>query len=215
MTQVLSDENSIIGQYLSELRDVEIQKDQARFSTNLQKLGMISAYELSKKLDYVSNSTSTPLGIAETKHPKSPIVIAAVLRAGLPVQQGINQVFDKAELAFIGAGRKPDTSHGVEVEMGYIAAPQLAGKTLILADTMLATGHSMLDAYNALVDKYGRPDSTYLVAVIASQQGVDFINSNLPDAELTVSVIDPDLNSNYFIVPGLGDAGDLLYGEKA
>lgn len=211
---VLNSESSIVSQYLRELRDVKLQQDRARFERNLERLGMIAGYELSKQLGYAPHTTQTPLGKASTPVLKDNLVLATILRAGLPVQRGLHQVFDGIDLAFIAAGRKPDTSHGVEIDMAYVVAPSLKGKVLILADTMLATGKSLVDAYNALVKKHGHPERTFVVGVIASQTGVDYVQTRIPKAEIIVCAVDPELNDHYYIVPGLGDAGDLLYGPK-
>jgi uracil phosphoribosyltransferase len=192
----LSEHKSVVNNYLLELRDVEIQKDKRRFENNLEQVGRLAAYELSKQLEFEDCETTTQLG-----------------RAGLPMQRGIASVFQEAELAFIAAGRKPETEHRVEIDLAYVATADLTGKTLIITDTMLATGSSILDSYNALV-KYGRPSRLFIVCAIASKTGVEFIEKNIPEAEIVTAVVDPDLNDKFYIVPGLGDAGDLLYGEK-
>lgn len=215
MITVLNQEDSIVSQYLCELRDIEIQKDNKRFSHNLERLGMIAGYELSKQLNYQQRQTQTPLGTAETPILKDKIVLATILRAGLPVQQGVNAIFDDAELSFVAAGRKPETSAGVEIDLAYTASASMEGKVLILADTMLATGKSLVDSYESLVKSYGQPEHVYVVAVIASQAGVDYVSQNMPGADIIVSAVDPELNDKFYIVPGLGDAGDLLYGPKA
>ncbi len=213
MITILSDQSSIVSQYLRELRDVTLQKDQARFGQNLEKLGMIAGYELSKQLDYKDHATETPLGTTNTPVLKDKVVLATVLRAGLPLQRGLQQVFTTAEQAFVGAGRKENTGKGVEIDLSYMAAPQLDGKVLILADTMLATGHSLVDAYHALIQS-GMPRKVFIISVIASQAGVDYLTKELPEAELYICAVDQKLNDQYYIVPGLGDAGDLLYGPK-
>ncbi len=213
MITILSDQSSIISQYMRELRDETLQKDQTRFGQNLEKLGMIAGYELSKRLDYKDHATETPLGTANTPILKDKVVLATVLRAGLPLQHGLQQVFTNAEQAFVGAGRKENTGKGVEIDLSYMAAPRLDGKVLILADTMLATGNSLVDAYHALIQN-GTPSKVFIVSVIASQAGVDFLTKGLPEADLFICAIDEQLNGKYYIVPGLGDAGDLLYGSK-
>jgi uracil phosphoribosyltransferase len=141
-------------------------------------------------------------------------VIATIIRAGLPVQHGLKQVFDEAELAFVAAGRKPETPAGVEIDLAYTAAPSLEGKVLIIGDTMLATGKSLVDSYNALVKSYGKPKQTYVVAVVGSKQGVAYAEEHIPGMQLFICAVDTELNDKFYIVPGLGDAGDLLYGEK-
>lgn len=214
MINILADESSIVSQYLRELRDVELQKDRQRFEHNVERLGMIAGYELSKRLAYVDHTTKTPLGTANTPVLKDQIVLGTILRAGLPLQHGIHKIIDGAELAFIGAGRKAETALGVEIDLTYLAAPNLTDKVLVIADTMLATGKSFVDAYNALTSKNGLPKKVFVVAVIASQAGVDYVNKHIPEAELIVCAVDQELNDKFFIVPGLGDAGDLLYGSK-
>lgn len=211
---VLNSESSIVNQYLRELRDVKLQQDRTRFESNLERLGMILGYEVSKQLDYKPVSTQTPLGKINTPVIKNDLVLATILRAGLPVQHGVHQILDSVDLAFVAAGRKPDTSHGVEIDMAYTAAPDLNGKVLIMADTMLATGLSMVDAYNELVKKHGQPARSFVVGVIASQHGAEYVEANIPNCELIVCAVDPKLNSHYYIVPGLGDAGDLAFGPK-
>lgn len=215
MITILSNQSSVVSQYLRELRDKGLQTDRERFGRNLEKLGMVMGYEISKLLHYKDHATQTPLGTANTPLINDQLVIATVLRAGLPLQQGLHNILTSADLAFVGAGRKADTAaNGVEIDLGYAAAPDLNGKVLILADTMLATGSSLLEAYQALTMQHGTPKQVYLAAVIASQPGVDFVTKHIPEASLMVCTVDADLNSEFFIVPGLGDAGDLLYGPK-
>lgn len=215
MLKILSGQPSVVDQYLSELRDVELQKNRPRFEQNLERLGQIAGYEVSRLLDYDKGETTTPLGHAESYKVKNRLVINTILRAGLPVQRGLKSVLDMAELSFIAAGRKPDTSAGVEIDLAYIATPEIKDKALIIADTMLATGKSIVDAYEALVNGFGQPSRVIVVAVIGSQAGVDYVQEHIKDVDLIVCAVDPELNSDYFIVPGLGDAGDLLYGPKA
>jgi uracil phosphoribosyltransferase len=211
---VLNSEASIVSQYLRELRDVKLQHDRTRFENNLERLGVILGYELSKQLDYKDVSTQTPLGKANTPVLKDKIVLSTILRAGLPVQRGVHKILDGADLSFVAAGRKPDTSHGVEIDMAYTVAPDLTGATLVLTDTMMATGKSFVDAYDALVKKHGRPARTFAVCVIASQPGATYVQEHIPGVEVIACAVDPELNDHYYIVPGLGDAGDLLYGPK-
>jgi uracil phosphoribosyltransferase len=210
---VITRKNSVVNQYLRELRDVEIQKDSKRFARNLERIGAIAGYELSKRLNYKKQVTKTPLGEANTPLIKDKVVVATILRAGLPLQKGVASVFDGAELAFIAAGRKPDIGHGVEIDLAYVASPKLEGKVLIIADTMLASGRSIIDAYNSLLE-HGKPSRVFIISAIASQPGVDYVQKNIRDVEIITAALDPELNDQFFIVPGLGDAGDLLYGEK-
>jgi uracil phosphoribosyltransferase len=213
MLTILDAESSITAQYLLELRDQEIQKDNRRFEHNIERLSIIAGYELSKHLNYQENQTETQLAIAKTQHLADRLVINTILRAGLPVQRGLSQVFDKAELSFIAAGRKPNTS-AVEIDLAYVATPELTGKVLIIADTMLATGKSIVDSYRALVERGGQPSRVFIVGIIASQAGIDYIKHHIPSADLVVCALDKELNKKFYIVPGLGDAGDLLYGPK-
>jgi uracil phosphoribosyltransferase len=215
MITVLNQQNSIVNQYLRELRDTEIQKNSQHFEQNLERLGMIAGYELSKQLSYQDKETTTPLSKVNTPILKDKIVLATILRAGLPVQKGVKAIFDDAELSFVAAGRKPETAAGVEIDLAYTASPRMEGKVLVIADTMLATGKSLVDTYQALSNSYGKPGKVYVVAVIASQQGVDYVSEHIPGVGIVVSAVDPELNDKFFIVPGLGDAGDLLYGPKA
>jgi uracil phosphoribosyltransferase len=215
MLKVLAGQPSVIDHYLSELRDVELQKNRPRFEQNLERLGQIAGYEVSRMLGYDKGETTTPLGQAEAYRVKDQLVINTVLRAGLPVQRGLKSVLDMAELSFIAAGRKPDTSAGVEIDLAYVATPEIKDKTLIIADTMLATGKSIVDAYEALISGYGQPSRVIVVAIIGSQTGVDYVQQQIKDVDIVICAVDPELNSDYYIVPGLGDAGDLLYGPKA
>lgn len=214
MIRVLNDISSAASLYVGELRDKELQRDRVRFEHNLERLGMIAGYELSKLLTYENTTTMTPLGKAKTKQLSGQLVLCTVLRAGLPLQQGIHKILDQAVMAFIGAGRKPENGGKVEVALDYVAAPPLKDKVLVLADTMLATGSSLVDSYNTLIETHGKPSKTFVVAIIASQAGVDYVAKNIPGAELLVFEVDKELNDKFYIVPGLGDAGDLLYGEK-
>lgn len=213
MLTVLSEKVSIVNQYLLELRDKEIQKDSRRFERNLERLATIAGYELSKLLNYSEQIIETPLASAKAHRLKDELVINTIVRAGLPVQRSLAQVFDSAALSFIAAGRKPNTVE-VEIDLAYVATPDLTGKVLIIADTMLATGKSLVDSYRALVELGGKPAKVFIVAIIASQPGIDYVQEHIPDAKLIVCALDKELNSKYYIVPGLGDAGDLLYGPK-
>jgi uracil phosphoribosyltransferase len=215
MTTVLCEQTSIVNHYLRELRDIDIQKNQEHFERNLERLGIIAGYEFSKQLSYQDHQTTTPLGTVNTPILKDKIVLATILRAGLPVQKGVKSIFDDAELSFIAAGRKPETSAGVEIDLAYTASPRLEGKVLVIADTMLATGKSLVDTYEALTRSYGQPQQVYIIAVIASRQGIKYVEQNISGVNIIVSAVDPELNDQFFIVPGLGDAGDLLYGPKA
>ena len=205
---------SIYNKFLSELRDAQIQKDSMRFRKNLERIGEISAYEISKKLDYQSLTTNTPLGVSQTNVPKDNLVLATILRAGLPLHTGLLNYFDYAENCFISAYRKHSSANDFEVEIEYLASPNIQGKVVLLSDTMLASGQSMVLAYKALL-KRGTPAKVHIVSVIGSQQGIDLVSENLPEnTTLWIGGVDPKMTTQSYIVPGLGDAGDLAFGEK-
>jgi len=214
MIHNLSEKNSIFNHFISEIRDQSIQKDAMRFRRNLERIGEVLGYELSKTLSYSEHKIVTPLGIAETELLDDQPVIATILRAGLPLHQGVLNYFDKAESSFVSAYRKHHKSGEFEIHGGYLASSKINGKTLIITDPMLATGQSMLSVYKALL-KMGVPNKIHLVVAIASQEAVDFVMSKMPrNTELWVGVIDAELTAQSYIVPGLGDAGDLAYGTK-
>ncbi|MEF9923224.1 MAG: uracil phosphoribosyltransferase [Muribaculaceae bacterium] len=208
-------QKSLVSQYMMELRDVNIQKDKLRFRINLERIGQIMAYEISKRLDYESVATQTPLATTTCNAVSEKIVLGTILRAGLPFHQGFLNYFDNAENAFVSAYRKYKEKEHFEIHIEYIAAPRIDDKTLILVDPMLATGASMELSYRALLTK-GHPAKIHIASAIASQQAIDFIKANFPDDITTVWVgaIDSEINIHSYIVPGLGDAGDLAYGEK-
>ena len=209
-----SDYSSVYNKFLSELRDVNIQKDSMRFRKNLERIGEISAYEISKKLDKKNQKTNTPLGVSGTYVPLNNLVLATILRAGLPLHNGLLKYFDSAENCFISAYRKHTSKDDFEVEIQYMASPNLNNKVVLLSDPMLASGKSMVLAYKALLEN-GTPKKIHVVSVIGSQQGVDFISKNMPDnTTLWIGAIDPKMTSQSYIVPGLGDAGDLAFGIK-
>lgn len=209
-----SDYSSVYNKFLSELRDVNIQKDSMRFRKNLERIGEISAYEISKKLDKKNQITTTPLGVSGTYVPLNNLVLATILRAGLPLHNGLLKYFDSAENCFISAYRKHTSKDDFEVEIQYMASPNLNDKVVLLSDPMLASGKSMVLAYKALLEN-GTPKKIHVVSVIGSQQGVDFISKNMPDnTTLWIGAIDTKMTSQSYIVPGLGDAGDLAFGIK-
>ncbi len=215
MIHNLSEQNSIFNQYIAEIRDVVIQKDSMRFRRNLERMGEIFAYEISKTLDYELAQVTTPLGIADSFKITSEPVIATILRAGLPLHLGILNYFDKAQNAFVSAYRRHHKDNTFEIAIEYIACPDLTDKVLILCDPMLATGSSMVLAYKALMGK-GIPKHTHIVTSIASKQGVDYVKTHMPTTNYTLwtGAIDEELTSHAYIVPGLGDAGDLAFGNK-
>lgn len=211
---ILTSNNSIANHFIAELRDVKIQQDSMRFRKNLERLGEVLAYEISKTLSYQSTEIQTPLAIATSNLLSNQPVLVTILRAGLPFHQGFVNVFDKAENAFIGAYRgKHSADESFEVEMDYLASPDLTDKTIILIDPMLATGKSLLKSYQALL-KHGKPQKVIISSAIAAPEGINFLKENIPEAELFIATLDECLNEKYYIVPGLGDAGDLAYGLK-
>ena len=211
----LSDGNSVLNQFIAEIRDKDIQKNHMRFRRNLERIGEIFAYEISKTLSYSIKYITTPLGIAQCSVPCDDIVLATILRAGLPLHNGLLNYFDKAQNAFIAAYRKYGKDNKFDIDLEYSTSPSIEGKVLILADTMLATGASVLLAYQKLLDK-GTPATTHLVCPIASCYGVEYLSKNMPHKNITlwVGAIDEELTNKSYIVPGLGDAGDLAFGDK-
>ena len=208
-------QNSVLNTFLKEIRNQNIQKDSMRFRRNLERIGEILSYELSKELEYSKETTLTVLGEKKLKVHSNDIIICSILRAGLPLHQGILNYFDTAENAFISAYRYPlKNDNEFEIKVEYFATPTLDGKTLIIADPMLATGKSMVTVYEA-IKKFGTPKKIHIVSVIGSKFGVNFIKNHFPtNTELWIADIDPILNEKGYIVPGLGDAGDLSYGPK-
>jgi uracil phosphoribosyltransferase len=214
MIHNLSTNNSIFGTFLSEIRDVTIQNDSMRFRRNLERIGEILGYELSKKLDYKNHSVTTPLGEASVTTLKSQPILATIMRAGIPMHQGLLNYFDHADCAFVSAYRKHSTAEKFEVNVEYLAAPDITNKTLIISDPMLATGSSMVKVYQALL-KQGKPNKVFIIGAIASPEALVYIKKHLPDnTEILVGAIDQELTAQSYIVPGLGDAGDLAYGVK-
>ena len=211
-----SEQNSVINLYMAELRDKSYQRNRLVFRHNVEHVGEMMAYELSKALDYKTRTVTTPLGSLDISVPKDDIVVATVLRAGLPFHEGFLRVFDHADNAFVSAYRmytnREHTEVGIHTE--YMASPSVKGKTLIIADPMLATGGSMVASYEALA-KTGRARHVHIACVIATPQGLEMLGEAVPD-DTTVwcAAIDPGMNEQKYIVPGFGDAGDLCYGEK-
>ena len=212
----LCDHNSLLGQFMSEIRDKRIQQDRMRFRTNIHRLGQIMAYEISKRLQYNTVGVETPLGVKQCNVLGDKVVLSSILRAGLPFHEGFLSYFDGAENAFVSAYRKYiDDTDDFVVHIEYIASPRLDDKTLILVDPMLATGSSMELAYRALLTK-GEPAHVHVASVVATPKAIDVIRQHLPEVRTTLWTcdIDDELNEHSYIVPGLGDCGDLLYGEK-
>ena len=211
----IGESNSVLNTFISEIRDHEIQKDSLRFRRNIERIGEILSYELSKNLSYSVVSVETPLGKKSMQLPSSDLVLCSILRAGLPLHQGLLNYFDKAENAFISAYRHhPKNNDEFEIIVEYFAAPEIDNKTLLLADPMLATGQSLVAVYEA-IKKYGTPKELHIVAVIGSKEGIDFVQKKFPqNTHLWIAAIDDELNSKGYIIPGLGDAGDLAFGTK-
>lgn len=206
--------NSLINQFVAELRNVEVQGDRLRFRRNLERIGEIMAYEISKLMTYDEVEITTPLGAALMNIPKEQPVIGTILRAGLPLHQGFLNYFDHADNAFISAYRKHHKDGSFEIALEYVSCPSLENRILILADPMLATGSSIVMTYKAMLEK-GVPRHTHIVCAIASQQGIQHVKSHLSDnVTIWAAAIDDELTAQSYIVPGLGDAGDLAFGEK-
>lgn len=211
----LSLQNSILNTFISEIRDTAIQKDRLRFRRNIERIGEILGYEMSKVLNYSPSEIRTPLGTCKMDSIKNDIVLCSILRAGIPLHNGLLNYFDSAENAFISAYRHhPNNSDEFEIIVEYLACPNLENKTLILADPMLATGRSMVTTFEAL-KSFGTPKDIHIISTIGAQEGVDYVQNYFPkDTHLWIATIDKTLNDKGYIVPGLGDAGDLSFGEK-
>jgi uracil phosphoribosyltransferase len=215
MIHIFNQQDSFFSVILAELRSTEIQQDRMRFRKNLERFGALAAYEISKKLSYETQDVITPLGMAPCRVIQHQPVVASVLRAGLPVHQGVLETLDRADNAFISAYRKHHKgTDKFEVMVEYLSSPSIDGRELILCDPMLATGSSMVLAYKAMLQK-GKPSHIHVLSVIASQEGVNFVKSHLPaNTTFWIGAVDEELTAQAYIVPGLGDAGDLAYGEK-
>ncbi len=208
-------QSSLLNQFISELRDVSIQKDSMRFRRNIERVGEILSYECSKVLENTSETITTPLGTKDMTLPAKDVVICSILRAGLPLHQGVLNYFDQAENAFVSAYRDHiDDGDEFEIVVNYMATPSLEGKTLLLVDPMLATGRTMKNVYEVLLQQ-GTPKNIHIMSVLGSTEGVDYVKNHFPeDTHLWIAAVDEKLNSRGYIVPGLGDAGDLAYGSK-
>lgn len=215
MIHILNKQNSILNKFLAQIRDKQIQLDSMRFRRNIERIGEIMAYEISKTLDYKPQMVETPLGEAQVEMIEDKVVLATVLRAGLPLHHGFLNYFDDAQNAFVSAYRHHSKSNEFKIVVEYISSCDLEGKTLILVDPMLATGASLVKTYEALCERCGRPARTIVASVIASEQGVDYAVNNMPKStSLWVGAVDSELTSKCYIVPGIGDAGDLCFGKK-
>lgn len=206
---------SVVNSYLAEIRDVNIQKDPLRFRTNIERLGMLMAYEVSKSLDYEVRDVVTPLGISNVNLPIDKIVVGTVLRAGLPMHSGVLNIFDRAENCFVSAYRRYTSEDRFDIELEYVATPSLDGKVLLMVDPMLATGMSLAKTILAL-RKYGKPKHVHVMSIIGSPEGIENLKQTIQDIDVTlwIGAIDTHLNEHKYIVPGLGDAGDLAFGCK-
>ena len=214
MVYNLSQQNSIFNNFLAEIRDEMIQRDSLRFRRNMERIAEIIGYELSKKLKYSSKEITTSLGQANMNTVDSQIVLATILRAGLPMHQGLLNYFDKADSAFVSAYRKHTSGDEFDVFVEYCAAPTIDQKVLVISDPMLATGTSMVMVYKALL-KNGNPKRVHIVSAIATQEALAMIKKHFPEnTEVWVGAIDEELTAQAYIVPGLGDAGDLAFGDK-
>lgn len=215
MINNLSESHSIFSQFIAELRDAEIQKDSLRFRHNLKRIGQISAYEISKSLEYEEKEFATSLGTAHVPVLKEFPVIFPILRAGVPIHEGVLDFFDRSESGFISAYRKVEKNEKFSIKIEYISSPDLTNKVVILCDPMLATGASAVAAWKALKEN-GKPKHTHIVSAIASAEGIEFLRKKLSKSQVTIWTggIDEELTAQAYIVPGLGDAGDLAYGSK-
>ena len=213
MLHILNSQNTVLNKFVAEIRDKSIQKDSMRFRRNLERIGEVMAYEISKTFEYAVKVVETPLGEASVAMISDQVVIATILQDAFAEVQVI---FDDAQNAFVSAYRKSTKDGKFTVKVEYISCGELEGKTLLLVDPMLATGSSLVLAYNALCERGGQPAHTHVAAVIASEQGVEYVEKNMPKRTTTIwcAAVDEELTSRAYIVPGIGDAGDLAYGEK-
>lgn len=209
----LSEEHSLITNWIAELRDMEVQKDRMRFRRNLERIGEVAAYEISKKLPYEVKEIQTPLGIAESKLMSEQPVLATILRAGLPLHQGLLNFFDRADNAFISAYRKHRKDGSFDISLDYISCPEIDDRILIISDPMLATGASLIKTIQFLKDE-GRPRELHIVTAIACTVGIEYVKREEPSVTIWCGAIDDELTAKGYIVPGLGDAGDLAFGAK-
>lgn len=213
MLFVLNQKPSVANHFLAQLRDVNVQRDPMRFRRNLERLGELLGYELSKTLAYAPSEIETPLGVEPTFLLTQQPVLAAILRAGLPLHQGLLNYFDQSECAFVAAFRKHHKDGSFEISLQYVTCPPLEGRTLILCDPMLATGASIVTTIKELL-RYGTPSSIHVVTAIAAADGVEHVRRFLPNVHIWAGAVDEELTAKSYIVPGLGDAGDLAYGPK-
>lgn len=216
MLHIISEQSSILNKFVAQIRDVEVQRDSMRFRRNLERIGEVLAYEISKEMTYKDVVVQTPLGEAEMSLLDEDVVLATIMRAGIPFHNGFLNYFDDSQCTFVAAYRKSHKDNSFEVKLEYVSGGDLEGKTLILIDPMLATGSSLVLAYQALCDRCGEPSKTYVAAAVSSEQGVDYVKQHMPMDRVSIwtAVLDAELTSKCYIVPGIGDAGDLAYGSK-
>jgi len=213
MMHILSNEVSLVNSWINELRNVEVQTDRMKFRRNMERIGEIAAFEISKKLDYKEVEITTPLDKIKVREIAVQPVITTILRAGVPLFQGVLNYFDKADCGFVAAYRKHDMNDYFSIKQDYLTCPNIEGRPLIVADPMLATGASLIEALKDLLT-HGKPSQIHIVAAIASRQGAEAIRTAYPEAQIWIGAIDEELTSKGYITPGLGDAGDLIFGEK-
>lgn len=213
MMHILSNEVSLVNSWINELRNVEVQTDRMKFRRNMERIGEIAAFEISKKLDYKEMEITTPLDKIKVREIAVQPVITTILRAGVPLFQGVLNYFDKADCGFVAAYRKHDMNDYFSIKQDYLTCPNIEGRPLIVADPMLATGTSLIEALKDLLT-HGKPSQIHIVAAIASRQGAEAIRTAYPEAQIWIGAIDEELTSKGYITPGLGDAGDLSFGEK-
>lgn len=213
MATILSDQFSLVNSWINELRNIDVQQDRMKFRRNMERIGEIAAFEISKGLEQKALEIRTPLDKITVKEIAVQPVITTILRAGVPLFQGLLNYFDKADCGFVAAYRKHDANDYFSIKQDYLTCPNIDGRPLIVADPMLATGASLIEALKDLLN-HGHPTQLHIVAAIASKQGVETLQKAYPNAQIWIGVLDPDLTSKGYITPGLGDAGDLSYGEK-
>ena len=216
MANIISSKNSILNKFIAEIRDVNIQRDSMRFRRNLERIAEVLSCEISKTLSYNATAVETPLGEANVAMIADEVVLATIMRAGIPFHAGFLNYFDSSACAFVSAYRKTHKDNSFEIKLEYVSCGSIEGKVLILADPMLATGASAVVAYNALVAKGGEPSHVHIAAAVASEQGVEYVKQNMPMSKTTIwcAALDEELTSKAYIVPGIGDAGDLAFGKK-
>ena len=212
--KVLGQENSIFNRFMSELRDENIQQDRLRFRKNIFRCAQILAYEISKELDYKTQSVTTPLGEADMQLPSEEPVLVSILRAGVPMHNGFLDFYDRADNGFVSAYRHHTRGNEFIVKVEYLAMPQVNERTLILVDPMIATGKSIVLSHQAIIPAQGIPNKVIIAGIIGSEEGVDYVRRNLPQADIYIGAVDDELTAKSYIVPGLGDAGDLAFGAK-